>query len=49
MVGSEGRPNRIMWFLAGAVTMATYLQGPHAIADKAYAFSAFAAAWVNSL
>jgi hypothetical protein len=39
----------MMWFLAGAVTMATYLMGPHAIADKAYDFSALAAAWVNSL
>ncbi|WP_156022351.1 hypothetical protein [Sphingomonas sp. UNC305MFCol5.2] len=49
MVGSEGRANRVMWFMAGAVTMAMYLMGPYAIADKAYDFSAFAAGWVNSL
>ena len=49
MVGSEGRANRMMWYLAGAVTMAMYLLGPHAIADKAYDFSESAAGWVNSL
>jgi hypothetical protein len=49
MVGSEGRANRMMWFLVGAVTMAMYMKGPHAIVDKAYDFAAFAAAWVNSL
>jgi hypothetical protein len=38
----------MMWFLAGAVTMAMYLMGPHVIADKAYDFAALAAAWVQS-
>jgi hypothetical protein len=49
MVGSEGRTNRVMWFMAGAVTMAMYLMGPHAIADKAYDFTESTAAWVNAL
>jgi hypothetical protein len=49
MAGSEGRANRMMWFMAGAVTMAMYLMGPHAIADKAYDFSGSVAAWVNAL
>ena len=36
MVRGEVRTHRVMWFLAGAVTMAMYLQGPHAIARNAY-------------
>ena len=49
MAGSEGRANRMMWFLAGAVTMAMYLMGPHAIANKAYDLGESTAAWVNAL
>ena len=48
MVGSEGRANRMMWFLAGAVSMAVYLMGPHAIIDKGYDLGSFAATWVQS-
>jgi len=48
MVGSEGRANRVMWFLAGAVTMAVYLMGPHVIIDKGYDLGSFAAGWVQS-
>jgi hypothetical protein len=48
MVGSEGRANRMMWFLAGAVTMAVYLMGPHTIIDKGYALGSSAAGWVQS-
>jgi hypothetical protein len=48
MVGSEDRPNRVMWFLAGAVTMAMYLMGPHAILNKGYHLGESAAAWVQS-
>ena len=48
MVGSEGRANRMMWFLAGAVSMAVYLMGPHAILDKGYDLGSLAAAWVQS-
>jgi len=48
MVGSEGRANRMMWFLAGAVTMAVYLMGPHAIFDKGYDLTSSAAGWVKS-
>jgi hypothetical protein len=43
------RANRMMWFLAGAVSMAMYLMGPHAIAHRAYAFGNSAALWVNAL
>ena len=49
MVGSEDRPNRMMWFMAGAVTMAMYLMGPRAIADKAYDLGESTAAWVHAL
>ena len=49
MAGSEGRANRMMWFMAGAVTMAMYLMGPHVIWHKAYDLGAFTAAWVNGL
>ena len=48
MVGSEGRANRMMWFFAGAVTMAMYLMGPHAIIDRGYALGSSAADWVKS-
>ncbi|MHA6719634.1 hypothetical protein ACX40Y_09285 [Sphingomonas sp. RS6] len=42
------RANRMMWFLAGAVTMAMYLMGPHAIVTEAYALGHFAGDWVRS-
>jgi hypothetical protein len=48
MVGSESRTNRLMWFLAGAVTMAVYLMGPHAIIDRGYDLGSSAASWVQS-
>ena len=48
MAGSEDRTNRLMWFLAGAVTMAMYLMGPNAILAKGYAFGSFAADWVKT-
>ena len=49
MAGSEMRTNRLMWFAAGAVTMAMYLMGPHKIADKAYDLGYSASEWVSSL
>jgi hypothetical protein len=48
MAGSEGRANRMMWFMAGAVTMAMYLMGPHVIIDRAYELGHFAGSWVQS-
>ena len=48
MVGSEVRSNRLMWFAAGAATMAVYLMGPHAIVDKAYDLGYFAGEWIRS-
>ncbi|MDV3458731.1 hypothetical protein RZN05_17170 [Sphingomonas sp. HF-S4] len=47
MVGSEDRPNRMMWFMAGAVTMAMYMMGPHAILAKGYDLAESAALWVH--
>jgi hypothetical protein len=49
MVRSEVRTYRVMWFMAGAVTMAMYLLGPHAIARNAYDAGGRVAAWVDSL
>lgn len=46
MAGGEMRANRLMWFAAGAVTMAMYLQGPHAIWDNAYQLAESAAFWL---
>ena len=48
MDGSEVRANRLMWFAAGAATMAIYLMGPHVIIDKAYAFGYSASEWVRT-
>ena len=48
MAGSEGRSNRMMWFFAGAVTMAIYLMGPHVILDRGYDLGSMAAGWVQS-
>jgi len=48
MAGSEVRANRLMWFLAGAVTMAMYLMGPHAIVAKAYDLGYSASEWVRT-
>ena len=42
------RANRLMWFLAGAVTMAVYLMGPHAIVEKGYMLGYSASEWVRS-
>jgi hypothetical protein len=36
-----------MWFLTGAITMAMYLMGPHAIIAKAYDLGSSAAEWVR--
>ncbi|MBQ1500764.1 hypothetical protein ACQKOH_12685 [Sphingomonas sp. NPDC092331] len=49
MVRSEVRTYRVMWFLAGAVTMAMYLLGPHAIARNAYDAADRVSLWVASL
>jgi hypothetical protein len=49
MAGSEMRTNKLMWFAAGAATMAIYLLGPHEIIDRAYSFGNSAALWVNAL
>ncbi|NYT40924.1 hypothetical protein HZY97_09175 [Sphingomonas sp. R-74633] len=49
MVRSENRTYRVMWFLAGAVAMAMYLQGPHAIARNAYDAAEGASLWFGSL
>lgn len=49
MVGSEVRANRLMWFLAGAVCMALYLLGPHAILRNAYDVGERFSLWFNSL
>jgi hypothetical protein len=49
MVGSEVRSYRVMWFLAGAVTMAMYLLGPHAIARNAYDAAEGVSLWFGSL
>jgi hypothetical protein len=48
MARGEDRANRLMWFAAGAATMAVYLMGPHAIADKAYALGYSASEWVRT-
>jgi hypothetical protein len=49
MVRSEMRAYRVMWFLAGAVTMAMYLQGPHEIARNAYETAQGVSLWFGSL
>lgn len=49
MAGGEMRANRLMWFAAGAVTMAMYLQGPHALMERGYALAGSLALWANSL
>jgi hypothetical protein len=49
MVGSEMRTSRVMWFLAGAVVMAMYLQGPHAIARNAYETAQGVSLWFGAL
>ena len=43
------RTNRLMWFMAGAVTMAVYLMGPHVILHKAYMLGYSASEWVRTL
>ena len=48
MVSGEMRTNRLMWFFAGAVTMAMYLMGPHAIIDRAYDLGSEASGWIRS-
>ena len=49
MVRSENRTYRVMWFLAGAVTMAMYLQGPHALARNAYDTAQGVSLWFGAL
>jgi hypothetical protein len=39
----------MMWFLAGAVAMAMYLMGPHAIMHEAYDLGQSASLWFVSL
>lgn len=48
MAGSEVRTNRLMWFAAGAATMALYLMGPHAIYNKGYGLARSAAVWIQT-
>ncbi len=48
MAGSEMRTGKLMWFAAGAAAMAIYLQGPHAIIDRAYAMGHSASEWVRT-
>ena len=48
MVSGEMRTNRLMWFFAGAVTMAIYLLGPHAIIDRAYDLGSEAGDWIRT-
>ncbi len=53
MAGEEMRANRMMWFMAGAVTMAIYLVGPHKLINQGYelrdSLGASAAQWVRTL
>ncbi|MEP9358263.1 hypothetical protein [Sphingomonas sp. KR3-1] len=49
MVRSEVRSSRVMWFMAGAVAMAMYLQGPHAIVRNAYDTAQGVSLWFGSL
>jgi len=49
MAGGEMRANRLMWFAAGAAAMAVYLQGPHAIIDRAYELAGSTAFWLAAL
>jgi hypothetical protein len=48
MATGEERTNRLMWFAAGAATMAIYLMGPQVIANKAYAMGHSASEWVRT-
>jgi hypothetical protein len=48
MVSGEMRANRLMWFFAGAVTMAVYLMGPNAIINRAYDLGSEAGDWVRT-
>ncbi|MDG2535661.1 hypothetical protein P6144_18515 [Sphingomonas sp. HITSZ_GF] len=43
------RSYRLMWFLAGAVTMAMYLLGPNAIMRNAYDTAQGVSLWFGSL
>ena len=49
MVRSEVRTYRVMWFMAGAVAMAMYLLGPHAILRNAYDAAEGVSLWFGSL
>jgi hypothetical protein len=48
MAGSEMRANRLMWFAAGAATMAIYLMGPQVILHKGHNLVQSASEWVQS-
>ncbi len=48
MAGSEVRTGKLMWFAAGAASMAIYLLGPHAIMDRAYDMGESASEWVRT-
>lgn len=48
MAGSEVRTGKLMWFAAGAASMAIYLLGPHAIIDRAYDMGHSASEWVRT-
>ena len=43
------RSDKLIWFLAGAVCMALYLQGPHAIGREAYLLGERFSLWIDSL
>ncbi|HEX8300020.1 hypothetical protein [Sphingomonas sp.] len=48
MAGSEVRAGKLMWFAAGAASMAIYLLGPHALIDQAYDLGYSASEWVRT-
>ena len=47
MAGGEVRTNRVIWFLAGAVTMAMYLVGPQGIASRGYESARLVSEWAG--
>jgi hypothetical protein len=48
MAGSEVRTGKLMWFAAGAASMAIYLLGPHTIMDRAQDMGQSASEWVRT-
>jgi hypothetical protein len=48
MAGEEGRPNRVIWFLLGGITMAFVLIGPQGMWNKFQAAGHSFESWVRS-